>query len=164
MAMIFSTVWEKQRNDWNKIGPKGHAAYKTMRDTYKDLYKQLEKVVTQRIDDTMGADSEGAKSLKKEMLGKLFDSKTLDVYFPLIREGRYKLAFSIQSPAKHRRSKINTCFQMFQSKAEWRREIERLKNDPDVDTDSIESGEGDFELKDFSNAPSTSFIGQTLNY
>jgi hypothetical protein len=154
-------VWEKQRNDWRKIGPEGHAAYKTMRDTYKDLYKQLEKVVTQRIDDTMGANSEGAKSLKKEVLGKLFDSKTLDVYFPLIREGRYKLAFSYK-PGKAPSEQDQYVFQMFQSKAEWRREIERLKNDPDVDTDSIESGEGDFELKDFSNAPSASFIGQTF--
>ena len=154
-------IWRAQRTDWRKLGQEGHDAYKTMRDTYKDLYKQLEKVVTQRIDDTMGADSEGAKSLKKEVLGKLFDSKTLDVYFPLIREGRYKLAFSYK-PGKAPSEQDQYVFQMFQSKAEWRREIERLKDDPDVDTDSIESGEGDFELKDFSNAPSASFIGQTF--
>ena len=132
-----------------------------MRDTYKDLYKQLEKVLTQRIDDTMGANSEGAKSLKNEILGKLFDSKTLDVYFPLIREGRYKLAFSYKA-GKAPSEQDQYVFQMFQSKAEWRREIERLKDDPDVDTDSIESGEGDVNIKDFANAPSSSFIGQTF--
>ena len=154
-------VWEKQRNDWQEIGPEGHAAYRTMRDTYKDLYKQLEKVLTQRIDDTMGANSEGAKTLKNEILGKLFDSKTLDVYFPLIREGRYKLAFSYK-PGKAPSEQDQYVFQMFQNRTEWRREIERLKADPDVDTDSIESGEGDVNIKDFANAPSSSFIGQTF--
>lgn len=154
-------IWRAQRTDWKKLDPEGHDAYKTMRDTYKDLYKQLEKVLTQRIDDTMGANSEGAKTLKNEILGKLFDGKTLDVYFPLIREGRYKLAFSYK-PGKAPSEQDQYVFQMFQSKAEWRREIERLKNDPDVDTDSIESGEGDVDIKDFANAPSSSFIGQTF--
>jgi hypothetical protein len=153
-------VWKDQRADWNTLGPDGQRAYKTMRDMYKDQYNKLKNVIYGRIDAAI-KDPEAAAKLKREVYARLFDTGTLDVYFPLIREGQYKLEYSLKdsSVANERDAYV---VQMFDNYGERERAIAELKKDDNVVSSSIKTHDGDYGLKQFQAAPPTSFVGQTL--
>ena len=154
-------VWDAQRSDWEALRAEGQKAYRTMQKTYSDLYTQLKDVINGRIDQALGEKSDAAAKLKKEVFNKLFDKNRLSVYFPLLREGRYKLEFSYK-PNRVKSERDSYVFQMFDSKRQRDRVVEALKKDPDVDTNSIRAMDGDFKTTDFNNAPSSSFVGQVL--
>ena len=154
-------VWDAQRKDWNALGAEGQKAYRTMQSTYRDLYERLKDVLNGRIDEALKNNPTAAAELKKEVFAKLFDKNSLDVYFPLLREGRYKLEFNYK-PDRVKSERDSYVFQMFDSKRQRDRVAEELKNDPDVDVKSINTMDGDFKTTDFNNAPSSSFVGQVL--
>ena len=89
----------QQRADWNALGADGQKAYRTMRDMYRNLYEKLKDAINGRIDEALSKNPDAAAELKKEVFAKLFDSNTLDVYFPLLREGQYKLEFQYKDSA-----------------------------------------------------------------
>ena len=154
-------VWDAQRKDWKELGAEGQKAYRTMQSTYRDLYERLKDVLNGRIDEALKNNPAAAAELKKEVFAKLFDKNSLDVYFPLLREGRYKLKFNYK-PDRVKSERDSYVFQMFDSKRQRDRVAEELKNDPDVDVESINTIDGDFKTADFNNAPSSSFVGQVL--
>ncbi len=155
-------VWDAQRADWNALGTDGQKAYRTMRDMYRNLYEKLKDAINGRIDEALSKNPEAAAELKKEVFAKLFDSNTLDVYFPLLREGQYKLEFQYKDSAvKSERDKY--VFQMFDSKRQRDRVYDALLKDPDVITNTVNRIDGDFKTSDFNNAPSSSFVKQVLD-
>ena len=155
-------VWLAQREDWKELGDDGQNAYKTMRGMYRDLYGKLKDAINGRIDEALKNNPDAAAELKKEVFAKLFDSNTLDVYFPLLREGRYKLEFQYKDSAvKSETDKY--VFQMFDSFAQRNRVLEQLKKDPDVISNTVKGMDGDFKTSDFNNAPSSSFVKQVLD-
>ena len=155
-------VWDAQRADWNALGADGQKAYRTMRDMYRDLYGKLKDAINGRIDEALRDNPDAAAELKKEVFAKLFDGNTLDVYFPLLREGRYKLEFQYKDSAvKSENDKY--VFQMFDSKRQRDRVLAELKKDPDVISNTVKGMDGDFKTSDFNNAPSSSFVKQVLD-
>ena len=72
--------------------PEGRRIYGNMEKFYRDQHKALKDVLFSRIDDTMGNTQE-AKNLKNEITKRLIDKADLAVYFPLMREGRYKVGY-----------------------------------------------------------------------
>lgn len=155
-------VWDAQRADWNALGADGQKAYRTMRDMYRSLYENLKDAINGRIDEALAKNPDAAAELKKEVFAKLFDSNTLDVYFPLLREGQYKLEFQYKDGAvKSERDKY--VFQMFDSKRQRDRVYDALLKDPDVITNTVNRMDGDFKTSDFNNAPSSSFVKQVLD-
>ena len=155
-------VWKAQRKDWNALGADGQKAYLTMRNMYRDLYGKLKDAINGRIDEALSNNPDAAAELKKEVFAKLFDNNTLDVYFPLLREGRYKLEFQYKDSAvKSETDKY--VFQMFDSKRQRDRVLEQLKKDPDVISNTVKGMDGDFKTSDFNNAPSSSFVKQVLD-
>ena len=155
-------VWDAQRADWNALGSDGQKAYRTMRDMYRDLYVKLKDAINGRIDEALRDNPDAAAELKKEVFAKLFDGNTLDVYFPLLREGRYKLEFQYKDSAvKSENDKY--VFQMFDSKRQRNRVLAELKKDPDVISNTVKGMDGDFSSADFNNAPSSSFVKQVLD-
>ena len=155
-------VWDAQRKDWDALGSDGQKAYRTMRDMYRDLYVKLKDAINGRIDEALRDNPDAAAELKKEVFAKLFDGNTLDVYFPLLREGRYKLEFQYKDSAvKSENDKY--VFQMFDSKRQRNRVLAELKKDPDVISNTVKGMDGDFSSADFNNAPSSSFVKQVLD-
>ncbi len=155
-------VWDAQRKDWDALGSDGQKAYRTMRDMYRDLYGKLKDAINGRIDEALRDNPDAAAELKKEVFAKLFDGNTLDVYFPLLREGRYKLEFQYKDSAvKSENDKY--VFQMFDSKAQRDRVYNELLKDSDVVTKTVNRMDGDFSSADFNNAPSSSFVKQVLD-
>ena len=155
-------VWDAQRADWKALGVEGQRAYKTMQSTYRDLYNQLKDVINGRIDEALKNNPDAAATLKKEVFARMFADNTLDVYFPLLREGRYKLEFQYKDEAvQSERDKY--VFQMFDSKRQRDRVAAELRKDPDVITKTVNTIDGDFKTGDFANAPSSSFVGEVLD-
>tara|TARA_R110002126_G_scaffold73711_1_gene183772 strand:+ start:1 stop:3267 length:3267 start_codon:yes stop_codon:yes gene_type:complete len=155
-------VWEKQRRDWNSLGDKGKEMYTLMRDTYKAQYLELKEVINGEIDDLLKSDPTSAKRLKNEVLSKLFDKTTLDVYFPLMREGKYKLAYAPKDPTTNKTVDEAYTVRMFETKLE-RDDAKDALDLNDVDANSIQTEDGDITYKSFNQAPPTSFVGETLN-
>ena len=162
-------IWKAQRDDWDIArtitaedynGPSGEAVFKSMRKLYKDQYEKLEKVINGEIDALMQNDPDAAKRLKNEVFAKLFEAGKLDVYFPLVRQGRYKLSYAMKNPKSPREAYV---VRMFDTKGERNRAEREVKADKDVVTDSVDTSDGDMQLKDYSNAPPTSFVKNTLD-
>ena len=94
-------IWDKQRPSWKAMGPEGQQAYNDMRKIYKTQYEKLKAVIFGQIDNLV-ADKVAAGKLKKDIFAKLFKESTLDVYFPLMREGDFVLRFDAKDPKSDR--------------------------------------------------------------
>jgi hypothetical protein len=110
-------IWEDQRANVRAIGSDGKRAYTVMRDHYKDQYERARSIILKEI-DALGkeaGDPEIAKKVKKDIYNKLFETNTLEVYFPLVREGNFKLSYAVKNTADKRAEYI---VEMFETRAE----------------------------------------------
>lgn len=164
-------VWERQQKEWNKLKASGgQKIYTDMRDFYKKEYLKLKKVMTTRIDEALLSDLDSltpeqrasviaaAEKLKTDVFAKMFNKATLDVYFPLVREGHYKLSYANKNATNPSDAYV---VRMFTSKAERNAAKKELDLNL-VDKESIETSDGELKLNTFEKAPPTSFVGQVL--
>ena len=153
-------VWDKQRKDWDNIGKEGQKTYNLMQQYYKDQYKKLKDVFFGEIDSVKELSKEGKEKLKKDIFQRLFSQNELSVYFPLMRRGKFKLSYRL----KEKEGRDNYVMQMFETPAQRNAELRRLKQSDQVIQDSFEQSDT-FNIKAnmFTNAPSGSFIGDTLD-
>ena len=144
--------WEILHKKWKDLnnGTKGESvrAYKILRNYYKQQYKELKEVLYDRV---RKLSAEEQKTVQSEVLDLLFTDKVLDVYFPLARKGRFKVAYSLKkAPAVSSgdaRLSDNYVMEMVETEAEALRIVEQLKKednivgDPDIiDTKFMEKG------------------------
>ena len=148
-------IWKEQQKQWNKLDAEGKALFTEMRDSYKDMYKQLLDAINTQVDTIVDGDKQAAISIKKKLENKLLASGALDVYFPLVRQGDYRISFNAQLENSYEQ-----VFMMFANKAERDAFAEDLTNDKDVD--SIQTFEGDIDVSRYDNAPSSSFTNEVL--
>ncbi|MDC3279186.1 hypothetical protein OAU68_02705, partial [Litorivicinus sp.] len=94
-------IWKAQRASWNAMGTDGQKAYKDMQSVYRASYNRLKDVIFGQIDNLVG-DKNSANKLKKDIFSRMFKQSTLDVYFPLMREGDYVLRFNAKNPKSER--------------------------------------------------------------
>jgi hypothetical protein len=151
-------IWQKNHEQWKKLNPEGRRIYENMEKFYRDQHKALKDVLFSRIDDTMGNTQE-AKNLKNEITKRLIDKADLAVYFPLMREGRYKVGYRYKD-GKTPKGQDSYVFEMYQSRSEWLARIRDIESNPDMEV--TKSGEGDLDLSYAQKAPPTSFVNQTL--
>lgn len=150
-------VWKAQRADWNALGAGGQRTYKTMRNNYRSQYEKMRAVIFGEIDELMKNNPEAAGKLKNEVYGKLFDKGTLDVYFPLVREGKYKLTYSAKKPKSPRDAYV---VEMFTTKRE--RDQAKAEVKADDSFTGVATSDGELVSKNFTGAPPASFVAQTL--
>ena len=127
------------------------------------MYAELLKTINGQIDDLVGKDSDASVKLKKEVFARMLAAGDLEVYFPLVRQGDFKISFD----AKIRDASGNVIstepvFLMYEHKSDRDQAILDLKNDPDV-VGNISSFEGEPNRKRFDNAPSGSFVANVLD-
>jgi len=152
-------VWDEQRADWNALEKNGgQKAYLDMRNHYRTQYEKMRDVVFGEIDSLMGDKTKEAKKLKNEVYARLFDKTTLDVYFPLVREGTYKLTYAAKNPSSDREALI---VRMFTTATERDAAASKIKNNSAFTGVTTEDGE--LTLATFRQAPSNSFVKQTLD-
>ena len=160
-------IWELQQKELNKLPTadkaKLLAQYTELRDTYRNMYEKLKDVVFGRIDAALAGDPEASKKLKSSVYKKIFKANTLAVYFPLTREGRYKLTYSYKNVNQAPESEASPSYvvRMFSTRNERDRAASEIRKDDKFE--KVKTDDGDFNVKHFENAPSFSFVGKTLD-
>lgn len=87
-------VWDAQRADWDALGKDGQEMYVLMRDTYRDMYNKLKRSIDEQIDATLGKDSPAANKMKLQVFEQMFGKNSMEIYFPLVRNGAFKMEYN----------------------------------------------------------------------
>ena len=155
-------VWKEQRKSWDALGESGQNQYKYIRDTYKIQYERLKKVLTTRMQEVLGEDA--AAKLQSSVFDKLFDKTALDVYFPLVREGNFKVSYTPARAAGQdiiREDRDNYVVEMYETRAEQEKAVADAKKAGHI---NVEFSDGDLTAANFrKNAPDTGFVKDILN-
>ena len=157
--------YKRIKSLFDQLPASGKTQYIKMRDSYETLYGELKKVIESRIDALLSRDPDSAAQLKKDIFAQLFDKRRIRPYFPLTREGDYKLGYNLKTDADG----DVFVFKMFKTNLERKQYIEQeIRNNPNVLTDKAgkpiyETREGDAPMK-FRGAPPTSFVSKTMDY
>ena len=144
--------------DWTALGEDGQRIYKVVRNTYKKLYDEIANVIKIRLEAT-DLDPKKRKNVYDELINKLYKNVTIDPYFPLIREGKYRLQYNATDP-KTGQAEFFT--ESFETKRERREAIEELNAMAgEIQLKNVLSFEGT-EKVNYSNAPAGSFVNNVL--
>ena len=152
--------WEELRKEvWNKMSPQAKNDYTLLRNLYKSQYLRLRDTIYERMVDLVG--TKEANAVKNKVFDKLFERNKLDVYFPLARQGRYKVTFN-KKEADAEGDVYN--MEMYDTLAQAERAVEELRKDANVS----EEGLAIIDSKTVSGAelgtrPSVGFVSEVLN-
>jgi len=147
-------TWRRLQTNWKLLGAEGQKVYASMRDTYESIYKEIERVLEERLKTDL-ADEKTADKVKRDIWNKLFAaSGKISPYFPLTREGRYWLSYSAPNP------ETNTT-ELYVEAFESRRERNRVKEM--LDKEGIKWEEFAQAPKNYyKNAPPSSFVNSVV--
>ena len=145
-------MWEamhEKGSTWNELGEEGQQLYVQLRNTYAELFNNLQKAIYSQI-DTMVDDPVVANTLRTEVFEELFKDANIEPYFPLTRKGDHILTYNYGGEYLSER---------FTNEFARARVAKELAKDNKV-TDIKEA----FTTlqADYSNAPPSSFVGRTL--
>jgi hypothetical protein len=145
--------------DWTSLGEDGQKIYRTIRNTYEALYKQVGEVLKVRLEAT-NLDPEKRKNVYDELINKLYKNATIDPYFPLIREGEYRLEYTATDPNTGQSEYFT---ESFESKSQRRKAMEELNAIADeINLTDMRAFRGN-EKPRYNNAPAGSFVNNVLN-
>ena len=125
-------IWTKQQAVRKELGADGDAAFNASRKVYKDLYKQLENVIKSQV-ETAAKNGSISKADSDSLIAKLFKRGNLPVYFPLVREGRFRVEYAMKDTtvADEKDVRVVETFQSYKEAAEA---VKELKANPNVDS------------------------------
>ena len=142
-------VWDDLQVQWNKLGPEGQSVYKQMRDTYAKTYEDLLDLMFNRIDSSV-ENKEDAKKLKTEIYQRLATKGKIEPYFPLTRNGDYRLSYDLKG--EH-------YVEHYETSVERERAVKELEKESGVKNVQRFKGGSKRTYKD---APPTSFVNSIL--
>jgi len=151
-------IWDMQRRDWDALGADGKKMYQQIRELYSKQYAELKSVIFGEIDSMTKDMQDGkarAKKLKNDIFARLFASGSLEVYFPLVREGQYTLKVinkAAQSPEE------SYAFFAYTSISERDAFARELRKDPNLTVETEDTQTSKF----FEQTPPSSFVRQTF--
>jgi len=140
--------------EYNKLDKVWKELYVTMRDGYKQMYEEVKKAITTRIDDT-DLDEGTKKSVKDSVLAKLAEKGMIEPYFGLGREGSYWLA----ADYKDKSGQQQTTVEAFKSEYERKVRMEQLQK---MGASRVEPYANIAEVN-YRRAPTGSFVNSVLN-
>jgi hypothetical protein len=158
-------VWKQNQKEWVKLKDNGgQNVFNQQRAQYKKMYTELLKTINGQIDDLVGKDSDASIKLKQEVFARMFAAGDLEVYFPLVRQGNFKISFDAKiRDASGNVTSTEPVFLMYEHKSDRDQAILDLENDPDV-VGKISSFEGEPSRERFDSAPSGSFVAMYWTY
>ena len=143
----------------------GKNTYVQLRDTYKELFTDLEAATGALIDGLESADGTPVaasirKGLRDQIYGKIFANTNIEPYFPLTREGEYWLRYDVTvgDSTEH-------VVEAFKNAPARNRARLAVSKAPEVVAGSIDTYDGRKDLfKGYNdNPPPIQFIGSTLS-
>ena len=136
--------------------------YNTQKDFYQDNFKRLKKILFGKIDKEMEGNEE-SKTKIKNIFERIFKDKELEIYFPLVRQGTYKISY-IAADAEARGLKDPLVVELVSTKREMDRRAAQIEAeglaDGDVRVDETQSEFNNYMRK---NAPPSSFVRQVMD-
>ena len=157
-------VWKANQEQWKKLNKGGRDQFSELRNTYKRMHEDLVTVINREIDEIGdGKDNASKVKLKKQMNERLIASNTMDVYFPLVRQGNYKLAYTTRIPNKDGTFREEPVFLMFETEGARDSAAKEVKNDALTVTDTVESYDGDTTPSSYRSPPAGSFVADILD-
>ncbi len=149
--------WRAMQKDWNSIGEEGKNHYKSMRNTYKELYDRMGAILKNKIDEGI-SDEPTRKKVFKEVYNALYDNGVIEPYFPLTRSGSYWLSYNAIDP---RTGNMEFYVEAFETKAD-RTEAQRvMEADPDAKASDFQKFSNLSDVT-YASAPPTSFVNDVL--
>ena len=156
--------WKELRPLWDKkLNKEQKSAYITLRDHYASRQKEVRKAVAARMDALTQDDSVLRRQIKDIVFEKIMKSGSIDPYFPFDRRGQFWIGFTY-GKAEGKGTEYYTT--PFESEAERAVAMDRLREDPTVDQDTLEEMSADkvaaMNGADINNV-STSFVLEMTN-
>jgi hypothetical protein len=146
--------YDKLFKEYNKLDKVWKDLYITMRDGYKQMYEEIKKSISARIDET-DLDADTKKSVKASILTKLAEKGMIEPYFALGREGQYWLASEYVDKAGQKQFTVEA----FKSDRARKNRMEKLLKDGATRSDPYDS----LAQVDYRRAPTGSFVNSVLN-
>jgi hypothetical protein len=147
-------AWDSMQAEWKSLGADGQRLYTRMRDAYAVMYKDILKVIEQRLDSAT-SDPEANARVKKDILARLANQAgNIEPYFPLTRKGDYWLQYTIRSKDG---SAQEVVVEAFESERARRRAMENIQKDPEYVADSVSVFSNLKQMK-YRDAPPGSFM------
>jgi len=147
-------AFDKLHAEYNKLDKVWKDLYVTMRGGYKQMYEEVKKAITTRIDET-DLDAATKKSVKDSVLAKLADKGMIEPYFGLGREGQYWLAADYKDKSGQQQYTVEA----FKSDYERKTRMEQLQK---MGATRIEPYANVAEVN-YRRAPTGSFVNSVLN-
>tara|TARA_R110000751_G_scaffold107344_1_gene203513 strand:+ start:11 stop:5569 length:5559 start_codon:yes stop_codon:yes gene_type:complete len=157
-------IWKKQRKDWDSLEKNGgQDQFNTQRKAYRDMYEALVKVINREIDGAGGNLSAGKKAgLKAQINERLIKQRELDVYFPLVRRGRFKLSYKTTITNNDGSTRVEPVFLMFENRTARDNAEKEIASDLRT-VGKPQPYEGDTDRGKFQQVASGSFVSEVLD-
>jgi hypothetical protein len=152
-------AWDRLQPDWKKLEDDGQAIYVQMRDSYAAMHQKLIDQILTRIDESVGGDV--AKTLKKEILARLATKGKIEPYFPLAREGEYRISYNAKGPAGNMERYVEH-YANAVTRDRAALTLEAGKTPAEIKAMNIETFKG-FNLNTYRDAPSSSFMNKMVS-
>jgi hypothetical protein len=91
------TEYDRVRELYNSLSPKQQAAYRDMRDMYKNMNQQILDSIDNKLDG-LGLEEVVKETVRERAFKKILNAGTIDPYFKLDREGDYWVEFDYKTP------------------------------------------------------------------
>ena len=154
-------AWLEMQEDWKTLQQVGgDTVYNNMRAFYKKQFTQLKNEVLREIKDGTGT-AEEKRDATSKINQLLFADKELEVYFPLMREGKHKLVIHLD-PKFVTRKRDQVVVEMFDTERALNRRMEEVKEDPEIPHTNMEAYVGEIRTPNKSMVPPSSFMGTLI--
>ena len=91
------TEYDRVRELYNSLSPQQQAAYRDMRDMYKNMNQKILKSIDNKLDG-LGLEAAVKETVRERAFRKILSAGTIDPYFKLDREGDYWVEFEYKTP------------------------------------------------------------------
>ena len=142
--------------DYERLGKEGQAVYKQVRNIYASLFNEVGRAVQSRLDAT-DLDPNAKRSIYDELMNKLYKKATIDPFFPLLREGEYRLEYTATDPET---GQLEYYTENFETKSARKAATQQLI-DMGVDPDKINAFQN-IDKANYRDAPAGSFVNNVL--
>jgi hypothetical protein len=157
-------VWEANQEQWKNLKDGGRKQFTELRNTYKRMHEDLVAVINREIDAIGdGKDNASKIKLKKQMNERLISSNTMEVYFPLVRQGNYKLSYATKIKNDDGTFREESVFLMFEAEGARDSAAKEVENDALTVAGTVESYDGDTKASSYRSPPAGSFVADVLD-
>jgi hypothetical protein len=154
-----SVEYDQLRAEYNKLNDAGKAFYRQLRNYFQDTYEDIIAALDARLDATI-PDAEAKKNAFEQLRQLLQqDTGVIRPYFPLMRKGNYRLAYTGPDPLNPENKLGETFVEYYPT----------LRKAEQARAKAISSGGTDVEITeatramDFKKVPDTGFVRDILN-